>query len=344
MNWFVAGLTIKPNADGVVPSIAIGTLKECNTVSPSLPKSVKLVDIKQVQPAISVVRAQPDLMAGGNEFGEKKCGVYTKEEGKMTLCLQSVSQWGSDVVQVNGFLENSGGISLCDVKIQFEEADIAFSAWPEWARVNQWENDFAPKQSTAVGLTAPAKPDGSYPHITLVNFNICGKKSATPPTLEVVDLADVKRTGTEGAANVNSRRLAVREYVYISPSQANDKRRLHTAEASGRRLAASKNPFGSSREEAKRRLQAPQLSKPVAATASRPIKAGECGVYKNGKAELELCIESVVQWGSAIQQVSGHYYATRSNYVKAWKLCGSQWLVWYHHAYRSTLFWSTMAR
>lgn len=40
--------------------------------------------------------------------------------------------------------------------------------------------------------------------------------------------------------------------------------------------------------------------------ASQPaIPAGKCAVYKNGTAELALCVDSVVEWGKDVQQVRG---------------------------------------
>ena len=300
------GLTVKPNPDGVQPSVTIVSFKECNAATSSEPASVRLVDMKDVRPKVVVTPVEAHSMAGG-DFGEKKCGVYVKDEGKLTLCIESVSHWGDDVVQVNGFLENSGPISLCDVKIKYEDDALVYSAWPEWARVNQWENDFAPKQSTAVGLTAPARPDGSYPHITVTDFNVCGKKSGAVPAFEVVDLELVKSTGlpaTEIAKTSNSRKLAVRDYIYITAAQAVDKSNIHPSAAIGSRLQPKKSPYGSSREDAKRMLQAPKLSRPVTLDASRPPKAGECALYKNGKAEVALCIDSIVQWGSDRKQVS----------------------------------------
>jgi hypothetical protein len=41
-------------------------------------------------------------MAGvdGDQIPQGKCGVYTKGAAKMALCVESVLQWGNDVVQV----------------------------------------------------------------------------------------------------------------------------------------------------------------------------------------------------------------------------------------------------
>jgi hypothetical protein len=40
------------------------------------------------------------------------------------------------------------------------------------------------------------------------------------------------------------------------------------------------------------------------APVSRALAPGQCGVYKNGKAVLALCIDSAVQWGADVVQVS----------------------------------------
>jgi hypothetical protein len=46
-------------------------------------------------------------MAGGMDAAvaglkEGQCGVYTKGDAKLGLCVESVIVWGSDVVQVRG--------------------------------------------------------------------------------------------------------------------------------------------------------------------------------------------------------------------------------------------------
>jgi hypothetical protein len=54
------------------------------------------------------------LMAGGeagaisNKLSPGKCGVYTKGDGQLALCVESVLQYGTDVVQVS----KEGGGSL----------------------------------------------------------------------------------------------------------------------------------------------------------------------------------------------------------------------------------------
>jgi len=249
------------------------TFNECDVNLPEA-LTVSIVDIKEVRPKLdppATEVARPSLMAGGkDEIGEKQCGVYTKGEGKLTLCIESVAQWGTDVVQVNGFLENTGTTKLCDVKVGLESSETLYSVWPEWAHVNSWANDFIPKQVTAVGLTAPARWDRTYPHISVVDFNICGVKSAEPPFLSVVDLSSIKKTAvpdSEVARTTNSRRLALRDYIYIAPSQA--------------------------------------IKQQGTPSLHPPIKAGECGVYTKGDAKLALCLESAIQWGANVNQVSG---------------------------------------
>lgn len=39
--------------------------------------------------------------------GTGKCGVYHVGSGSMALCIESIIQWGNDVVQVNGYVARS---------------------------------------------------------------------------------------------------------------------------------------------------------------------------------------------------------------------------------------------
>lgn len=61
--------------------------------------------------------------------------------------------------------------------------------------------------------------------------------------------------------------------------------------------------------------------------ASQPaIPAGKCAVYKNGTAELALCVDSVVEWGKDVQQVRGIIRRGRSGRVAdvAWSCFGGR--------------------
>ena len=216
-------------------------------------------------------------------ISEKTCGVYTKGQGELTLCIESVTKWGTDVVQVNAVLENTGPVKLCDLDLEMENFDTLFSVWPEWAREKMIVDNFAPQKSTGVGLTAPYQPDGSFPHITVKDFSVCGVATREPLAMKVVDLDSVKIAGSAPQpVPMGGRKLAEKN--------VNHKHQQH--------LAAHH-----SRESAKRALQAPAPTTPVPIAQSRPVMPGECAIFTNGHAELTLCLESVVRWGSDIQQV-----------------------------------------
>ena len=226
---------------------------------------VPLETIKPPTPAVAVPAARRKLKEG--DIDEKQCGIYIKGAGKVMLCIQSIGRWGKDIVQVNGFLENIGRTNLCDVKIGLENADKLYSVWPEWARSSTWVNDFMPRQATAVGLTGHANPDGTFPHITVQDFNICGGgKLEIPPTVQVVPLDSVK------------------DELAVSP------------EASA--IANSALVNGGKQIKASLGL-IPDVAKGAA------VEPGECATYSDGAASIRLCIDKPHPWYDDVVHVAG---------------------------------------
>jgi len=237
-------------------------------------------------------------VAGASPFlksiSEKTCGHYIKGEGQLALCIESVVPWGKDIIQVNGYLENTGPVKLCDLQIEMESPDRLFSIWPEWARDHVIVDNWAPKQSTSIGLTAPYQADGTFPHITVKDFNVCGAASSDEPlAMAVVDIGVVKPPVPAKPEPMEGRRL--------SSDNINHNHQEHLA-----------NHYG--RDAAKRVLEAVPPSHPVPPAQSRPIKANECAIYTNGNAELTLCLESIVKWGSDIQQVRALLYRPAASF------------------------------
>lgn len=271
-----------PSVDGTIPSLEVDAFRPCGGAEEAAGNvgTFEKVKIEEIRPKekVSPTPLTPTFMAGTDNLVEKTCGIYKKGEGEVSLCIESVTKWGEDLVQVNGFLENTGRTKLCGLKLDFEDKEKLHSTWPDWAVTNNWETDFKPKQATAVGLTAPARKDGSHPQITVQDFNVCGAvKSNEKPTLIKKDLAEVKNVQTP------------------TPPVG---RHLQAEEEEGGIL----NRLGNSRAEAKA-LAAADYSKDLPLEKSRPLKAAECGIYTSGTAELTLCIESMVQWAGAVQQV-----------------------------------------
>jgi len=212
----IAGITGVPNQDGTVPSIEVVTFRDCHEKDAKSAPDFTVVPIETIQPPKPEAAAAPatrrQLKEG--DIGEKQCGIYTKGAGKALLCIESIAHWGADIVQVNGFLENSGRTNLCDVKIGFDDAEKLYSVWPEWARSSTWVNDFMPRQATAIGLTGPAEADGSFPHIVIQDFNICGGgKLDVPPTVQIVSLDEVKDTLSPEASVISNSGKAITDVL-----------------------------------------------------------------------------------------------------------------------------------
>jgi hypothetical protein len=278
------GLTAEPS--GKQPWIEVSGFHDCAVAAKDAKfndTTFALANITDFQPKATTVGAVS--MHGGAPTGtgvapaipEGQCGLYTKGDGQLALCVESVLRWG-ELIQVNGFLQNVGKAKACNIKVGFSGADTYYSIWPEWVSNATWQNDYAIGQVTAVGLTAQARADGTKPSVYVDNFQACGDDFRTAPTMTLVPLSSVK--APEGAV---SRRLFAWPWQHARAAQ---------------QLAANATT------DANATANATAVSAP-AAVVSKALAAGECGVYSLGKAAVALCIESIVQWGQDVQQVNG---------------------------------------
>ena len=162
---------------------------------------------------------------------EGKCGVYTSGTGKLSLCIESVLDWGTDLTQVNGYLENTGDVKLCAVKVALGGAPEGFhSVWPEWVREGTWEKDYQPKQISAVGLTVPYKVGAPAPTIKVESFTTCGDEAkAAPIAFQLVDISDLKRVGAVSA--VDQIRTPAKQAQQVPPAAPGANREAGTAAA-----------------------------------------------------------------------------------------------------------------
>ena len=309
------GLTLRPGPQtnaAELPRIDIRAFKDCtHSVDDPATGNVKfrLVPLQTLMPetieflatgeeADRAMSQQPPILAGHDFLipQEGQCAIYTKpamgtDEAQATLCVESVLRWGADIVQVNGLLLNTGKASLCTVRMVAEQDAQYLSMWPRWVLQGHHKDNFQPGESIAVGLTSPARADGSRPALALENFDICGHPST----------ADVVRDPATGKVV----RPSPLEVVIVSMDDL-----LGVAEAKdvAKQQQLSDTETAAAVEE-ERQVSDTSAGTKLDASGAIPkqmaIPAGVCGIYRKGEAELALCSESLVTWGKDVQQLNG---------------------------------------
>eukprot|EP00624_Nannochloropsis_granulata_P000477 evm.model.NODE_11814_length_25847_cov_20.343870.1 len=264
------------------------------------------------QEADRAMLQQPPILKGQDFLipQEGQCAIYTKpatgtDQAQATLCVESVLRWGTDIVQVNGVLLNTGNAPLCTVRMAAEHDAQYLSLWPRWVLQGRHKDNFRPGESIAVGVTSPARPDGSRPALALENFDICGHPSTAdvvrdpatgeivrPSPLEVVIVSMDDLFGQAEAKTVAKQLVQQEQQTETVPAAAVKEERQASDTSAGTKLEAS-----------------------GAVPEQMAIPAGVCGIYRKGEAELALCSDSLVTWGKDVQQLNGFMMNTGNTTV-----------------------------
>lgn len=173
--------------------------------------------------------------AAGHAVPPGQCGVYTRGEAEVAICVDSVVEFGADIKQMNGFLVNYGSVGVCDLIVQpvVPQGAVLASFWPDWAVNNLDEIYLEPGLTTAVGTsvrTAPNRTDGwthrvacSPTHLTYDCNSTAGltmrPNGAAPDALPRVDVyafKDCSRSEEEVATGETTFRLEAIEEVVAS--------------------------------------------------------------------------------------------------------------------------------
>jgi len=315
------GLTLRPGPQtnaAELPRIDIRAFKDCShsvydlatgdvtfrlvPLQTLMPEAIEFLATGEEAEANRAMSQQPPILAGHDFLipQEGQCAIYTKpamgtDEAQATLCVESVLRWGSDIVQVNGLLLNTGKAPLCTVRMAAEQDAQYLSMWPRWVLQGHHKDNFQPGESIAVGLTSPARADGSRPALALENFDICGHPSTAdvvrdpttgevvrPSPLEVVIVSMVDLLGAAEPKDVAKQQVQEQQQTETTPAAAVEEERQVSDTSAGTKLDAS-----------------------GAIPKQMAIPAGVCGIYRKGEAELSLCSESLVTWGEDVQQLNG---------------------------------------
>lgn len=157
-----------------------------------------------------------------------KCGVYRKGAAELSLCIDSVVEYGGDVqqvrrpargwghreladasdsplacfTQVNAFLVNTGSVPVCDLKLKPVTSGRVYSFWPDWAEKASYEVYFTPKQVTAAGaFHPPPRAAAPWPH---VQHCCCMLDAHTRPSLPASGLTGALSQGSPASIEVSS--------------------------------------------------------------------------------------------------------------------------------------------
>ncbi len=295
------GVTLRPNqADpAALPRIDIRAFKDCShsVYDPATGDvTFKLVPLPYLMPEpaveMEIMAADGDKAAAAaaalvasTQLQEGECAVYTKPSlgtyAQAALCVESVIRWGTQVVQVNGLLVNSGMSPLCGVRMGVEKEAQYFSMWPRWALQGHVKDNLKVGDSIAVGLTSPGRADGSFPSLFLENFDVCGHPTHDDVVRDAVGQI-ISPSPLEAVVVRVDDFLGRPEPKDIAKQQINTETKPVTDTSVGTKLDAS-----------------------GAIPDQLAIPAGTCGMYRKGAAELALCSESLVTWGKDVQQLNG---------------------------------------
>lgn len=275
---------------------------EISPIDMMMPEAVVITaaagDPMQKRPA---TKQEQQVLATVPEEGQ--CAIYSKpasgtNTAQATLCIESILHGGSDVVQVNGLLLNTGTAPLCTVRLAAEQDAQYSSMWPRWASQGHSKDNFMPGDAIAVGLTSPGRADGSRPALALENFDVCGHPSTADVVRDPSTGAVLRPSPLEVVLVSMDDTLGAPEWVSLADYQEarGDEERqaidtdtsatMETRQAEDTTAGTKIDAFGATPE---------QLA----------IPAGVCGVYRKGAAELSICSESVVTWGQDVQQLNG---------------------------------------
>ncbi|GAB5031510.1 Hypothetical protein NocV09_00600630 [Nannochloropsis oceanica] len=326
------GLTLRPGPQTnptELPRIDIRAFKDCShsafdqatgdvtfhlvSLQKIMPQTIEF--LASGQEADRAMSQQPPILKGQDILipQEGQCAIYTKpatgtDRAQATLCVDSVLRWGTDIVQVNGLLLNTGKAPLCTVRMAAEHDAQYLSLWPRWVLQGHHKDNFRPGDSIAVGLTSPARPDGSRPALALENFDICGHPST----------ADVVRDPTTGEIV----RPSPLEVVIVSMDDLFGKVEAKTV---AKQLLQQEQKQEQQTEtvpaavEEERQVSDTSAGTKLDASGAVPeqmaIPVGVCGIYRKGEAELALCSDSLVTWGRDVQQLNGFMMNTGNTTV-----------------------------
>src|SRR6056297_294 len=131
-----------------LPSLPAEVVDPTIPILSPTPEAPSGLDLKGVD-AQSLIN--PDFV--GRLIPAGQCGVYRRGSNgaEVSLCLESVVEYGNDLKQLNAFLVNSGTAGLCDFLIRpFVPTGATMdSFWPDWALEDMSEVYIEPAQIIA---------------------------------------------------------------------------------------------------------------------------------------------------------------------------------------------------
>jgi len=117
--------------------------------------------------------------AAGHVVPPGQCGIYTRGEAEVAICIDSVVDWGADIRQTSGFLVNRGAVAVCDLVVQpaLPQGATLASFWPDWALENLQEIYLDPGLTTAIGASSSVVRVTHSPPSMVIRITDC-----IPPT------------------------------------------------------------------------------------------------------------------------------------------------------------------